>query len=227
MKKFWVMFVVFVAIVSFSLDIPKEFGKSKTVEYKVKVVMTDGIRIYYPQFSSEHRKLNEIIYDLVEKRWSSWEKALLEQLKIYKKGITAGKPEYYLVFSVKRFDDRIISILFEEMAYTGGAHPMNYLFAINYDLAADEELSLKDLFIDGYNYKEVINKRVKEFFEVNKQSVIAEFRTIKDNQDFYLTDYGIIIFFQRYEYTCYAFGNSEIPIPYRVFEDKFKREYLP
>jgi len=227
MKKFWVMFVVFVAIVSFSLDIPKEFGKSKVVEYKVKVVMADGVRIYYPQFSSKHQNLNKIIYALVEKRWNLWKEDLLDQLEIYKKGITAGKPEYYFVFSVKRFDDHIISILFEEMAYTGGAHPMNYLFAVNYDLVANRELSLKDLFVDKFSYKEVINKRIKDFFEMNKQSVIAEFKTIKDNQDFYLTDHGIVIFFQRYEYTCYAFGNPEIPIPYRSLGNKLKKEYMP
>ncbi|MCD6450065.1 MAG: hypothetical protein J7L34_06120, partial [Thermotogaceae bacterium] len=90
MKKFLIVFVVFLATLSLSLDIPQEFGESKTIEYKVKVVMADGIRIYYPQFSTEHENLNKIIYNFVEERWKSNESALLNQMKIYKKGITSG-----------------------------------------------------------------------------------------------------------------------------------------
>jgi len=227
MRRFFVMIAAVATILAFSIDIPKEFGKSKVVEYKVRVAMADGIRIYYPQFSSKHRKLNEIIHNFVEKRWHLWQNSLLEQLKGYKEKKTAGMPKYYLLFSVERFDDRVISILFKEMVYTGGAHPINYLFAVNYDFKLEKKLSLRDLFINKYDYKKVINKKVKSFFVMNKQSVINKFKTIRDDQDFYLSDYGIVVFFQRYEYTCYSFGSPNIPISYREFGKSFKKEYLP
>ncbi|MCD6449652.1 MAG: DUF3298 domain-containing protein, partial [Thermotogaceae bacterium] len=155
------------------------------------------------------------------------ESTLLNQVKIYKKGITSGRPEYYLVFSVERLDSKIVSILFEEMTYTGGAHPIHFLHAINYDLKYGKELALNDLFVKGFDCKKIINEEVKKFFERNKCSVINDFKTIKNEQDFYLTDYGIMIFFQRYEYTNYSFGNPKIPIPYGRFGRFFKKEYLP
>lgn len=79
---------------------------------------------------------------------------------------------------------------------------------LNFDLNTGKQISLKSLFVDGYDYKSAINQAVMEqiqqsgmteeendFFSFNPGKLVAPFDGIDENQPFGLSDQGIIIYF--------------------------------
>ena len=79
---------------------------------------------------------------------------------------------------------------------------------LNFDLNTGKQISLKSLFVDGYDYKSAINQAVmdqiqqsgmteeeNDFFSFNPGKLVAPFDGIDDNQPFGISDQGIIIYF--------------------------------
>ena len=105
--------------------------------------------------------------------------------------------------------DNILSIPLTMYEFTGGAHGLTNIKSFNYDLVKEKELKLEDLFKANSNYKEVINNHIKE--EISKQPENYfqgqdGFSSIKDNQDFYISDEGIVIYFSLYDIAPYSSG---------------------
>ncbi len=91
-------------------------------------------------------------------------------------------------------------------------HPENVFVSaakhLNFDLNTGKQVPLKALFVDGYDYKSIINQAVMEqiqqsgmteeendFFSYNPGKLVAPFDGIDENQPFGLSDQGIIIYF--------------------------------
>ncbi len=76
------------------------------------------------------------------------------------------------------------------------------------------------------DYKEFINASVK--LEIVKQELdraqITEFVSIADDQNYYLSDDGLEVYFQQYEYFPYAAGIVECNIQYDDMADYLKPE---
>lgn len=216
MRKF-LIFLSILPIFVYGLDIPKEFGKVERLDYKIVFYRSDILEMKYPQFFGEKFKdLNEVLKSTVESMWNGWKDDLLDNIK------GGFRTSYYLGFSIKRFDDRVISVVFEDYAYTGGAHGMPSRRVVNYDVKRKKLLKLGDLFEKGINWKSQINKFVKEYFK--KVPTLSKFESIDDDQDFYITSWGIVVFFAPYEYTPYAEGFPEIHISYKSLKG-VKEEY--
>lgn len=218
MKKSFVFLLLLSAFV-FGLDIPKEFGKVRRLDYKVIFYKSKIVEIRYPQFlDKEYDDLNGILENTVNSMWSSWKDDLLDNIK------SGFRTSYYLGFSIKRFDDRVVSIVFEDYAYTGGAHGMPTRRVVNYDMKDEKLLKLSDLFEEGVDWKSQINRFVKEYFK--RVPTLNKFESINDDQSFYITTWGIVIFFAPYEYTPYAAGFPEIPISFsslKGVKDEYRR----
>ena len=48
---------------------------------------------------------------------------------------------------------------------------------------------------------------------------IAPFNTIRDDHDLYLSNNGVVIYFQQYEHWPYAAGIQEFPVEFSVLSD--------
>lgn len=121
------------------------------------------------------------------------------------------KYQYEAIYNYKIAYNKnnILSIPLTMYEFTGGAHGLTNIKSFNYDLATGKELKLEDLFKANSNYKEVINNHIKE--EISKQPEIYfqgqdAFSSIKDNQDFYISDEGIVIYFSLYDIAPYSSG---------------------
>jgi len=124
----------------------------------------------------------------------------------------------------------LLSVTVDYYQYTGGAHGGTERRPYNYDLETGQELSLQDLFKTGVDYKPIINQDVaaqiktspvKEYFTIPGM----EFKTIDDNQPFYLTDGGLVIYFGQYEIAPYVAGIPEFQIPFSLFKDGVKPRF--
>ena len=107
----------------------------------------------------------------------------------------------------------VLSMKFTLSWYAGGAHPMSYLRALTFDLTTGHELALSDLFANDI-YIQAMSGIVKEGFAQSDTPMLEEFVSIDPDNEYYLTGEGIVIFYQRYEYTPYAYGFPEFTFPY-------------
>lgn len=121
------------------------------------------------------------------------------------------KYQYEAIYNYKIAYNKnnILSIPLTMYEFTGGAHGLTNIKSFNYDLVKEKELKLEDLFKANSNYKEVMNNHIKE--EISKQPENYfqgqdGFSSIKDNQDFYISDEGIVIYFSLYDIAPYSSG---------------------
>lgn len=107
----------------------------------------------------------------------------------------------------------LLSVVFTDYTYTGGAHGMYGDISYTFDLTTGETYHLEDLFNVGFDYKNIINEIVKEQFN-SMDYILEEFKSISENQPYYLSNNGIVVYFTLYEYTPYAAGIPRFTIPY-------------
>jgi hypothetical protein len=118
-------------------------------------------------------------------------------------------------YAVKRNRNGIVSVVFTDYSYTGGAHGLYDKEAHTLDLNTGRTYQLKDLFKKGTNYTTIINAQIRAQLKTQKDYFWqTPFKGIPTNQRFYLTNQGIVIYFGLYEYTPYANGMPEFFIPY-------------
>ena len=99
----------------------------------------------------------------------------------------------------------------------------------NIDLESGQDLALKDLFVDNYDYASIINQEIKNQIS-NGEPIYFEgdmgFQGISEAQAFYLQDDALVMVFQQYEIAPYAAGIPEFTIPLSLFGDKFRTDLL-
>ena len=101
---------------------------------------------------------------------------------------------------------------------TGAAHPANYQFSEQFDLATGERLTLSSFFTDP----EAARTRILETLSgkdalsgYSADTLSSEFK----DEYFYLTEDGFVFYFQPDTVAPYAAGLLEFSIPYSELED--------
>ncbi|SFI99880.1 Copper amine oxidase N-terminal domain-containing protein [Paenibacillus sp. UNC496MF] len=96
--------------------------------------------------------------------------------------------------------------------YTGGAHGGTLAETYNVrNEAKATPIKLKDLF--GANYKSVVNRAVQAEMNARPDDFFADqFKSIADNQAFYIKNGVAYVIFQQYEIAPYAAGMPEVAV---------------
>ena len=97
----------------------------------------------------------------------------------------------------------IFSIDYTEYAFTGGAHPNTFVSFKNFNLNSGEEITFDELF--SLEKQRDLTKIAGFWFENNEFSL---------NDNFLITEKGLVFYYNNYEITAYAFGPTELEIPY-------------
>lgn len=132
--------------------------------------------------------------------------------------------EVYSKYTSTANSKSIISMYNNYYEYLGGAHGMTYKTSYTIDKEKEELVSLKGLFINGYNYKELINKEIKNQISKNPENYFnsgEEFKGINDNQSFYIDNDNLVIYYQLYEIAPYVAGFPKFKIPLKSFGENF------
>lgn len=168
--------------------------------------------------------INSIVYKVITDRIGETERSVAEEFN----GINE-KPtfpyEIKSTFVVTEKSDSIISLYNDYYEFLGGAHGSTIRNGYTVDRNLEKILGLRDMFLEGYDYKSVINSKIKEDIrkEQDKYFNSAEdFQGINDNQGFYIHDGNVIIFYQQYEIAPYVAGIPEFIIPISDFNGNFK-----
>lgn len=131
------------------------------------------------------------------------------------------KAELEIDYDVKSKKE-ILSIVVEvEVDSPKNADTFESRYYYNIDIKSEKEISLSDLFPNDKNYKDKVNTRIKEEIKINKSEYyvgIDEFKSIEDEQNFYVNDSAdIIVEFEKGEiapasegYISFNVGNIRV-----------------
>ena len=120
----------------------------------------------------------------------------------------------------------VLSILGEGYEYTSGMSGVSTRNALNINTKTEERIYLEDLFNDG-EYVGFINAKLDKMSQKDEYSDIWEKPVIgeKQNEYFYFSGDGLVIFYPPYELSYYARGFVDFTIPYNELYGYLKPEY--
>jgi hypothetical protein len=130
------------------------------------------------------------------------------------------KVEGVFNYEVKRECSGIMSILFTDYLFSGGAHGRTIKTGRNFNQISGKEYSLKSLFKPDMDYVTTISNEIKKQIKERKivDQQLVKFEKISKIDDFYLTNDSLVIFFSEYEYFPYSFGIQEFGVPLKTLE---------
>jgi len=117
-------------------------------------------------------------------------------------------------------DPQVLSLEMAELAYTGGAHPNSVNQYASFGLTGGKRLALSDLLVPHYaaRLNAVAEPRFRELRQIPPdESLTAAGYWFDDdsfavNDNFAVTDEGLLFYFNPYEVTAYAMGPTELVI---------------
>jgi len=182
-----------------------------------------------PQFESgleprQLNKFNETYRNIVLQAFGKFETVALTmradpQIPDHMKNAMTFRAGY----EVFRNDERFVSVTQKIYQFTGGAHGMSWMSASTLDLQTGSEYELGDLFISGADYASRLNEVVRREGLIRKLPLWG-FKGVGSDSGFYLTNDGVVLFFQLYEIAPYSEGFVKMLIPYPEIADILRFE---
>jgi len=175
------------------------------------------IDIYYPIVydlvdSTVQQKINSQIFNLVE--------MLINEQGNYEDQETQITGSYEL----KTNERGILSFSIIIYTYSGGAHGLTIIKSLTMDIQTGKVYELMDLFQENSDYVERLSEVIKKQIIDRNISLLDEFKSIRPDQDYYIADQALVVYFQQYEITAYAFGLPHFPISIYEVQDIINRE---
>ncbi|MGP7818126.1 DUF3298 and DUF4163 domain-containing protein [Niallia sp. 01092] len=127
-------------------------------------------------------------------------------------------------FELKTNERGILSLTIEHYSYSGGAHGMTYIVGLTFNVHTGEKYKLSDLFKPNSPYVEVLSKIVGQQIKERDIFIFEPFKAISPSQDFYIADKSLVLYYQLYELTAYAYGFPYFPISIYEIQDIVSEE---
>jgi hypothetical protein len=122
-------------------------------------------------------------------------------------------------YELKNNDKGVLSIVLINYSFAGGAHGNTIAKALNFDIETGHVYTLPELFKPNSNYVKKISDIIKVQIKARDIPTLGDFTEINPNQDFYIADRSLVIFFQLYEIAPYYVGIPYFPISIYELED--------
>jgi len=228
MKKIIYALIVILVLVGFYLifspTAPAFSYEEKTIAETNDYYYTD---ISYPETNIPF--LNEEISAYIEKTISDFKKIIQDNIidlpEEIRSSATGSLIMKYSIIS----ENGIVSILFENGEYSGGAHGNVFFKTFNYNPSSKKLLTLADLFKKDSDYIQRISElsriklseKMNEYLDEFLVSMIEGGTEPKSEnfENFGITREGIMIYFPPYQVAPYALGTHEVSISFEEVSD--------
>lgn len=127
-------------------------------------------------------------------------------------------------WELKNNGNGILSLILINYSYSGGAHGITMVKGITFNMKTGQSYNLKNLFKLDSNYIKVLTDIINEQIKERDIVVFENLDKIKTNQDFYMADKCLVVFFQLYELTAYVYGIPYFPISVYKLKDIISEE---
>lgn len=177
------------------------------VEIRTHTYRAPGTIIQYPQVSGlANRQTEERINRAIILQ--------LQEMQRIQQGVQTGtNPETTGHFEIKTNERGILSLLLSNYTYsTPMAHGYTVAKALTFSTRTGQSYSLSDLFSPGSNYLAVLTAEVNRQIKERNIPTLEGNVTVQQNQDFYVADKSLVIFYPLYAITPYYVGLPMFPI---------------
>ncbi|WP_233192951.1 DUF3298 and DUF4163 domain-containing protein [Sporosarcina sp. P29] len=173
------------------------------------------VDVYYPIITQlddpkVQEKLNQLLFKEMNK--------MLEDNNYHDPSLV----ELVTTYEIKNNQRDLFSINLIVYSFTGGAHGMTYVNSLTFDTKTGRQYNLQDMFKPGSPYVQRISEYIRRHIQQWKTPVLEPFTKIKPDQDFYLADTSLVVYFQLYEISPYVAGFPYFPIPLLDLQDIIK-----
>ncbi|TQR19351.1 DUF3298 and DUF4163 domain-containing protein [Psychrobacillus vulpis] len=170
------------------------------------------INVYYPIVTKlPHPHIEKKINDEII---STLNKLLIEQ-GFYNENLEEMIGQY----EIKTNERGILSLSLLVYSFTGGAHGLTLVQSLTFDVTTGKQYSLKELFKQDSQYVKILSEMIGKKIVEWKVPILEEFSGIRPDQDFYIADHSLVIYFQVYEITPYVYGFPYFPIAIKDIEN--------
>ncbi|WP_085992673.1 DUF3298 and DUF4163 domain-containing protein [Oceanobacillus senegalensis] len=178
--------------------------------------VTDGPnkKIIYPQIIYMQNEIfkREINQAIVEKNQELIDQQIDQ--------IPSNVEEMIGTYDIKNNQRQVLSFAFSNYTYYHqAAHGLTIIKSLTFDLEKENTCELKDLFKTDSDYIQKLSSLIEKQIKQRDIPLINDFTGITPNQDFYIADKTIVIYFQLYELTPYVFGFPMFPISLYDIQD--------
>ncbi|MCS6776282.1 MAG: DUF3298 and DUF4163 domain-containing protein [Chloroherpetonaceae bacterium] len=151
---------------------------------------------------------------------------------------TFGKPaspyEHQIQGKVIYRSPRLVSILFDMLQYTGGAHPNAFYRTFNLGMVNGKPalMRLADFFVPGSDFRQQISDAIINKLMLNEAAVdVVNGKVTRLTEEqlerFVVGPEGLRFFFNHYELGPYAAGRFNVRLTVQELGTDFKRALLP
>jgi len=194
------------------------FNGEKLLHYKIE----------YPEFRSSRYQMTlaavNRYYANTAEQYRRYIKTELFDMAVeqYKDAIDQGFPvrvfEALQVFEMTYNNACILSLYVDRYTYTGGAHGSTVRSSQTWNLQKGYMIRLAQLFRCRIEPKAYILARVTVQIQENPDIYFEDYPKLIDENfnenSFYCTPYGLVVYYQQYDIAPYASGIREFLIPY-------------
>lgn len=212
-----------------SLKTIKEVSKTGFIEISLQYPQVDGLADRALQ-----ERINTVFSKAAGEARDAGLKNAAEMEEYFESGFTGSpnKCETHFDYRLKYNQKGLLSIVCLDYQYTGGAHGQTVQSSYTFNLKTGEEYGLKDLFAGDADYISIINNAVQNEIKTRiAEGILPDhqlepFETIRADQDFYLSNNTVVVYFQQYEHWPYAAGIQEFPVEVTTLQGILKPEIL-
>jgi Protein of unknown function (DUF3298). len=115
-------------------------------------------------------------------------------------------------FEVKNNQRGVLSLSLLNYTFTGGAHGNTLQKSLTFDVENGKSYKLSELFKPDSNYKKRLNDIIQAQIKARKLPLLGDYPGISDDQDFYIADKSLVVYFPLYAIVPYAWGFPYFPI---------------
>lgn len=115
-------------------------------------------------------------------------------------------------YELKSNQRNVLSLTNLNYVFSGGAHGNTVLSGLTFETTTGNLIPLKGLFKPGSNYVAALNELIRKQIKERQMPLLQPFTTIAPDQDYYIADKALVIFFQLYDLQAYVYGFTYFPI---------------
>lgn len=187
--------------------------------YPYQITHGQNIQVVYPQVRYPHDRQFEHVMN--QTFVHETQKLINEQMSEMPTTVETMLGYY----EIKNNQRDVLSIALSNYTYHNkAAHGMTFIRSFTFDLEDKKLVQLGDLFKPGSNYVKRLSDIIKRQIKSRDIPVINEFTEINANQEFYLADRSLVIYFQLYDLAPYAFGFPFFPISVYEIQDIIRED---
>lgn len=185
------------------------------VSIQTRVLKQRGTTIYYPEVvgllnMSVQQRINQSIVQLVQQ-------LIHEQ---HQKQDVDHFVEMIGTYEIKTNERGILSLTMSNYAMaTGHANGLTLTKSLTFNIKTGRGYQLKDLFKRGSNYVSVLSAIVRKQIKERDIPTLNDFTKISPDQEFYIADKSLVLYFQPIEITPHYVGSPMFPISVYEIQD--------